>query len=92
MDKFKKWVLAVPLALCSLLVPKLAFAAAGDPITYTDMTSVVTAMTAQLSTANVLTVIVGGVTLSIGFVFLWWGIRYVFRRTKRAAQGRGMNP
>ena len=89
MKRFKKWVLSIPIALCALLSPTLAFA---DPVDYTDMSSVVAAMTAQLNTTTVLTVIVGGITLSIGFVFLWWGIRYVWRRLRRSSQGRGMTP
>lgn len=89
MEKVRNRMIGVWVAICSLLAPTVAMA---EPVDYSDLSSVVTAMTAQLNNTTVLSVIVGGITISIGFVFLWWGIRYVWRRLRRSSQGKGMTP
>lgn len=88
-ESVRNRIIAIWVAVAGFLVPTVAMA---DPVDYTDMTSVVTAMTAQLNTTTVLTVIVGGITLSIGFVFLWWGIRYVWDRLHSSSKGHNMRP
>lgn len=44
-------------------------------VSYSDFSSIITALTSQISTANVVSVIASLVPVVIGFVFLWWGIR-----------------
>lgn len=44
-------------------------------VSYSDFQSIITALTSQISTANVVSVLASLVPVVIGFVFLWWGIR-----------------
>lgn len=83
-EKVRNRMIGVWVALCGILAPTVAMA---EPVDYSDLTSVVTAMTAQLNSTTVLTVIVGGITLSIGLCFLWWAIRYVKRVLWPALKG-----
>lgn len=89
LEKVRNRMIGVWVALCGILAPTVAMA---DPVDYSDMTSVVSAMTAQLNNTTVLSVIVGAITLSIGFVFLWWGIRYVWRRLRKSSTSGNMTP
>lgn len=47
--------------------------------TPTDWSSVITGVTSNFSTANIVTVLASVVGAGIVFVFLWWGIRLAFR-------------
>lgn len=89
MEKVRNRMIGVWVALCGLLAPTVAMA---DPVDYSDLASVVSAMTAQVNNTTILSVIVGSITISIGFVFLYWAIRYVWRRFRRSSQGKGMTP
>lgn len=89
MEKVRNRMIGVWVAICGLLAPTVAMA---DPVDYSDLASVVSAMTAQINNTTILSVIVGSITISIGFVFLYWAIRYVWRRFRRSSQGRGMTP
>lgn len=51
---------------------------------------VIDALTAQISVANVVTVVAGIVTLSIGGVFMWWGLRKAYKAImKSTTKGKG---
>lgn len=89
LEKVRNRMIGVWVALCGLLAPTVAMA---DPVDYSDLASVVSAMTAQVNNTTILSVIVGSITISIGFVFLYWAIRYVWRRFRKSSQGRGMTP
>lgn len=89
MEKVRNRMIGVWVAICGLLAPTVAMA---DPVDYSDLASVVAAMTSQINNTTILSVIVGSITISIGFVFLFWAIRYVWRRFRRSSQGRGMTP
>lgn len=91
MEKVRNRMIGVWVAICGLLAPTVALADA-DPVDYSDLASVVSAMTSQINNTTILSVIVGSITISIGFVFLFWAIRYVWRRFRRSSQGRGMTP
>ena len=41
--------------------------------------SVIEAVTAQISVASIVEVLVYAIPVVIGLVFLWWGVRYVTR-------------
>lgn len=45
------------------------------PITYTDFSSIITAMQAQISVSTVVGVLAAIVPVVIGLVFMWWGVR-----------------
>lgn len=47
--------------------------------TPTDWASIITSVTSNFSTANIVTVLASVVAAGIVFVFLWWGIRLAFR-------------
>lgn len=44
-------------------------------ITAADWSSVITAMTGQISVSTVVAVLATLVTAGIGLVFMWWGVR-----------------
>lgn len=51
-----------------------------------DWASVITAVTSQFSTANIVAVLASVVTAGIGFVFLWWGVRIAFHSINGAVK------
>lgn len=56
------------------------FAAADpSPVAWSDLSSVLTAITGQITVANVVAVIAGAIGASIGLVFMWWGVRKLIR-------------
>lgn len=48
-------------------------------VTAADWSSVITAMTAQISVSTVVGVLATLVTAGIGLVFMWWGVRKAAR-------------
>lgn len=44
-------------------------------VTWTDIQSVITSATSQISVSTVVTVLGGIVGICIGLVFMWWGVR-----------------
>lgn len=52
---------------------------AGGTVTSADWSSVLSAMTAQISVESVVGVIAATVTAGIGLVFMWWGVRKLVR-------------
>lgn len=45
------------------------------PVTAADWSSVITAMTSQISVSTVVGVLATIMTAGIGLVFMWWGVR-----------------
>lgn len=45
------------------------------PITWADLTSVFSSITSQFTVPNMIGVIGGALTVSIAFVFMWWGLK-----------------
>ena len=45
------------------------------PITYSDFSSIISAMQAQISVSTVVGVLAAIVPVVIGLVFMWWGVR-----------------
>lgn len=60
----------------ALMVPNLAFAVDGG-VTSSTFSSVLSALTGQISTTTVVEVITTAVTASVGLAFMWWGVRKV---------------
>lgn len=52
---------------------------AGSSIGWSDLSSVLTAMTSQISVTTVIGVIAGVVGAAIALVFMWWGVRKLAR-------------
>lgn len=48
-------------------------------IGWSDLSSVLNAITAQISVTTVIAIVAGAVTAAIGLVFMWWGIRKLTR-------------
>lgn len=48
-------------------------------IGWSDLSSVLTAITGQISVTTVIAVIAGAIGAAIGLVFMWWGIRKLIR-------------
>lgn len=55
------------------------YAATDTAIGWSDLSSVLTAITGQITVANVVAVIAGAIGASIGLVFMWWGVRKLIR-------------
>lgn len=46
---------------------------------WSDLSSVLSAITAQVNVTTVIAVVAGAVGAAIGLVFMWWGIRKLIR-------------
>lgn len=57
-----------------------AWASEGSSVvTASDWSSVISAITAQVSPSTIIGVIAAGITACIGIVFMWWGVRKMGR-------------
>ena len=54
-------------------------ATTSNAIGWSDLSSVLSALTDQISVTTVIAVIAGTITASIGLVFMWWGVRKLVR-------------
>lgn len=50
-----------------------------DAVSYTDFSSVITAITDQISVSTIVAVLAAAAGIAIAFVFMWWGIRKVIK-------------
>lgn len=57
-----------------------------NAVTVTSFDSVITAITSQISVANVVGVIATVVGITVGFAFMWWGVRYATAKIMKAAK------
>lgn len=76
-----------PVAVASALLPVTAapvFAADPAVVTSADWSSVISAMTAQVSVSTVVGVVATTVSAGIGLVFMWWGMRKAVRALFKA--------
>lgn len=51
----------------------------GSAIGWSDLSSVLSAITDQISVTTVIAVVAGAIGASIGLVFMWWGVRKLIR-------------
>lgn len=57
----------------------MGFLAESSAIGWSDLSSVLTAITGQISVTTVIAVIAGAIGAAIGLVFMWWGVRKLIR-------------
>lgn len=57
----------------------MGFLAESSAIGWSDLSSVLTAITGQISVTTVIAVIAGAIGAAIGLVFMWWGLRKLIR-------------
>lgn len=69
---------AAALAL-SLVLGLTAFAAESTTVSASDWSSVISALTKQISVSTIVGVLATLVTAGIGLVFMWWGVRKALR-------------
>ena len=61
-----------------MMIPML-MSSGGSGVGYSDIESILTAVTTQFSVANIVAVIAGILGVTTAFVFLWWGVRKAYR-------------
>lgn len=49
-------------------------------VTVSDFQSVITALTGQITVANIVAVIAAVIGVTVGIAFMWWGARYASRK------------
>lgn len=49
-------------------------------VSVSDFQSIITALTSQISVANIVGVIAAVVAITVGIAFMWWGARYASRK------------
>ena len=57
----------------------MSFLATSSAIGWSDLSSVLSAITDQISVTTVIGVVAGAVGAAIGLVFMWWGVRKLIR-------------
>ena len=55
----------------------MGFLAESSAIGWSDLSSVLSAITGQISVTTVIAVLAGAIGAAIGLVFMWWGVRKV---------------
>ena len=62
----------------------------GTTIGFDDIKSIIDPVIQQFSVANIAAVIGGVLGVSVGFVFMWWGVRKLYRMVLKATtKGKG---
>lgn len=76
-EKVRTLVIACVVSCIGVLacVPVLA----STTVDYEDFSSVITAVTSQVSVANIVGVLAAVMAIAIALVFMWWGIRKALR-------------
>lgn len=57
----------------------LAIATETGAISWSDLSSVLSAITGQISVTTVIAVVAGAIGAAVGLVFMWWGVRKLIR-------------
>lgn len=57
----------------------MAIATETGAISWSDLSSVLSAITGQISVTTVIAVVAGAIGAAIGLVFMWWGVRKLIR-------------
>lgn len=57
----------------------MAIATETGAISWADLSSVLSAITGQISVTTVIAVVAGAIGAAIGLVFMWWGVRKLIR-------------
>lgn len=53
-------------------------------VSWSDLSTVWTALTTQITVANILGVVAGVLTGTVGIAFAWWGAKYATRKIRAA--------
>lgn len=61
-------------------------------VSFTTFESVIDAITAQVSVANIVSVLAAAAAIAITFVFMWWGVRKVTRMVMGSARSGSIKP
>lgn len=56
-------------------------------IGYSDFSSIITALSGQISVSTIVTVIAAIIGITVGIGFMWWGARYGTRKLMGALKG-----
>ena len=68
------------------MIPMMFFEATKPaPVGYSDISQILTTVTNQFSVSNIVAMIAGILGVTVGFIFLWWGVRKGFRAIVGAA-------
>lgn len=65
---------------------------ASTAVSFTTFKSVIDAITAQVSVANIVSVLAAAAAIAITFVFMWWGVRKVTRMVMGSARSGSIKP
>lgn len=57
----------------------LAIATETGAISWSDLSSVLSAITGQISVTTVIAVVAGAIGAAVGLVFMWWGVRKLIK-------------
>lgn len=66
------------------IVPFLMSSGGGSEVSFSTISSILSAVTAQFSVANIVAFIAGILGVTVAFIFLWWGVRKGFRAIIKA--------
>ena len=67
-------------------------AGSATAVTFNTFKSVIDAITAQVSVANIVSVLAAAAAIAITFVFMWWGVRKVTRMVMGSARSGSIKP
>lgn len=70
--------------MLSLLMALAMFAAEATPVGVSDIQSIISALTGQISVSTIVAVIAAVIGVTVGIAFMWWGARYASRKIMAA--------
>lgn len=79
MNQIKKYALAPAVISFGCMFPMIARADGQTVVTAADWSSVITALTSQVSVSTIIAALATFMAASIGIVFMWWGLRKAVR-------------
>lgn len=87
-----QYVAAVVAGVAVSAASSVAAFASGDTqkvISYSDFSPVIDATTKQFNVTTIVAVLAAAAAVTIGLVFMWWGLRKVVRMIMGGAKGSG---
>lgn len=65
----------------------IALATQSGTVSYSDFSSIITALTGQISVSTIVEVIAAIIAITVGIGFAWWGARYGTRKLMGSLKG-----
>lgn len=87
MEMIKSKKVGAIVMMSVLMLMMVVGVSAAETVTFDDFSSVITGLQSQISVATIVELLAGLVGVTVGLVFMWWGVRKVVGAIMSAFRG-----